>query len=132
MNIRRHLKISSRIELTSAVDIIFLLVIFFMVSSTFIKELGIKVDLPSSKTADAQPTKDIVISVTRTGAIYINKQAVSLDDLPAVLARKLEEENRDMVVIKADRETSVQLLLNVMDAARGVGITRINISTDKE
>lgn len=132
MDFRRHLKVKSSVELTSAVDVVFLLVIFFMVSSTFIMNPGMKIDLPRSKTADARPGRDIVITVRGNDAIFVNADPVRLEALPDVLRRRLQEENKDMVVIRGDRTISYQTLISVMDACRSVGITRINLSTERE
>jgi biopolymer transport protein ExbD len=126
------MKLKSAVDITSAVDIVFLLVIFFMVSSTFIMNPGMKIDLPKSKTADARPGKDIVITVKPNDSIFVNSDPVRIDSLAEVLRRRVREENKDMVIIRGDRTIPYQTLIAVMDACRSIGITRINLSTEKE
>lgn len=132
MNFRKPMRISARIDMTPMVDIVFLLVIFFMVTTTFILNPSLKIELPESKTADAQPAKDIIITIGADGTIWLNKDKVSLDSLPEKLKARLEQDNKDMIVIKGDKEIKYQVLIGVMDAARSVGINKINLATDKK
>lgn len=132
MQFKRFSKLKYSIDITSAVDIVFLLVIFFMVSSTFIMNPGMKIELPKSKTADARPGKDIIISIREDEKIFVNSDLVSLDNLSEVLRRRVSEENKDMVIIKGHKTIRYQTLISVMDACRSIGITKINLSTEKE
>jgi biopolymer transport protein ExbD len=131
MEFKKYSKLRASPDLTSAVDIVFLLVSFFLVTTTFIMNPGLRINLPVSKTADATPQKDIVITVLPDDRLYINDKPVSLKNLPDALKRKLAEENKDMIIIKGDKVIPYQQLISVMDAARSVGVSKINLSTEK-
>lgn len=132
MNFKKSRKIQAKIDMTPMVDVVFLLVVFFMVSTTFIMNPGLKIDLPKSKTADAQPQKDLILTIKPDGQIYLNRTKVTLKQLPRLLAQKVKAENKDMIIIKGDKYIKYQQLINVMDAARSVGITKINLATEKK
>jgi biopolymer transport protein ExbD len=121
------------LNLTPLIDVVFLLLIFFMVSTTFEKTARLKVDLPqASAEAEQQPAEKIILGIDVEGRYYINdRQLVNtqLKTLKLALS-KVAGDNRDMpVVLRADAKTPHQAVVTAMDAASQVGLTRLSIST---
>jgi biopolymer transport protein ExbD len=121
------------LNLTPLIDVVFLLLIFFMVSTTFEKTARLKVDLPqASAEAEQQPAEKIILGIDVQGRYYINdRQLVNtqLKTLKLALS-KVAGDNRDMpVVLRADAKTPHQAVVTAMDAASQVGLTRLSIST---
>ena len=129
MNLIRNHKLRSSFDITPLVDMVFLLIIYFMVSTTFILHPGLKINLPSAKTSDAQPEKDIIITITPDSRIFVNQKEISLNSLSDEIRRKIKETNKDMVIIKGDKTIKYDLLISVMDEARIAGVNKINLST---
>jgi len=121
------------LNLTPLIDVVFLLLIFFMVSTTFEKTARLKVDLPqASAEAEQQPAEKIILGIDVEGRYYINdRQLVNtqLKTLKLALS-KVAGDNREMpVVLRADAKTPHQAVVTAMDAASQVGLTRLSIST---
>lgn len=114
---------------SSLTDIVFLLLIFFLLSSSFVLQTGIKVQLPKSATAEQQPQTQIVITVTTDGRIYLNTEQLTVDALGARLAPLVSRDPEKLVIIKADQSVSLQSAVQVMDIAKGVGAQRLLIAT---
>jgi biopolymer transport protein ExbD/biopolymer transport protein TolR len=119
-----------RVDLTPLIDIIFQLVLFFMVSTTFISAPGIQVDLPrSSAQTYLQEQDDVNIWLTRDGEVYVNDQAVDWSGLDARLSNAAADPET-LVIIKADQGVLHGRVVRVMDLARNKGLTRLAIATD--
>ncbi|MEP0821385.1 MAG: biopolymer transporter ExbD [Ignavibacterium sp.] len=114
---------------SSLTDIVFLLLIFFLLSSSFVLQTGIKVQLPKSATAEQQPQTPIIVTVTADGRVYLNTEQVGVDALGARLAPLLSRDPEKLVIIKADQTVSLQSAVQVMDIAKGVGAQRLLIAT---
>ena len=117
---------------SSLTDIVMLLLIFFLLTSQFVIQTGVKVKLPSSKTNEQSAPSQLVVTITSAGAVYSGSEQVSLDELPAklsVAAAKMEDKN---LVIRADKTVAVDMLIKVIDAARGAGIGKFTIQTEKQ
>ena len=133
MNLRPHAREEIDLNLTPLIDVVFLLLIFFMVSTTFEKTAKLKVDLPeASAQAVQQPDQKIVIGIDVKGRFYINdRQLVNTQIKTLKLAlMKVSGDNKDMpVVLRADAKTPHQSVVTAMDAAAQLGLTRLSIST---
>ncbi|MEX1139477.1 MAG: biopolymer transporter ExbD [Bacteroidota bacterium] len=114
---------------SSLTDIVFLLLIFFLLSSSFVIQSGIKVQLPKSTVAEQETQRQIVITVTEKGLIFLNDRQVTTESLGAQLAPLIGEDRDKMVIIKADQTVSLQSAVQVMDIAKGVGALRLLIAT---
>jgi len=121
------------LNLTPLIDVVFLLLIFFMVSTTFEKTSKLKIDLPeASAKAVQQPEQKIVIGIDVKGRFYINdRQLVNTQIKTLKLAlMKVAGDNKDIpIVLRADAKTPHQSVVNAMDAAAQLGLTRLSIST---
>lgn len=132
MRFKTEHKLLTIFSFSSLTDIVLLLLIFFLLSSSFVLQPGIKVQLPNSEQADQETLRQIVITLTQRGEIYLNDQKLTMDLLGGRLAQLLVTSQSDLVVIKADRSVSLQTAVAVMDVAKGVGATRLLIATAPE
>ena len=130
MNLKVENKLLTTFNFSSLTDIVLLLLIFFLLSSTFIVQPGIKVRLPKSETTEVSSEKNVTISITRDGAYYLNEERVTLSSLPALLQQKFVFGKEQIVVIKADREVTLQSAVDVMDIAKSVGFDKFSIATE--
>ena len=129
MKFTRQHKLLEIFSFSSLTDIVFLLLIFFLLSSSFVLQPGIKVQLPKSESAEEETQRQIVITLTEKGAIFLNDQAVTTETLGGKLSKLLQNDRDKVVVIKADQTVSLQNAVEVMDIAKGVGATRLLIAT---
>ena len=131
MNFARQRRQEERVDVTPLIDIIFQLVIFFMVSTTFVNAPGIQVDLPRSS-ADTliRDKEDINIWMTSGGAIFVERESVTWEQLQRMLTLAAGADPSTMVIIKADTDVDHGRVVGVMDLARSRGLTRLAIATD--
>ena len=133
MNLKPDREDNIELNLTPLIDVVFLLLIFFMVSTTFEKQSKLKLQLPdSSAVAEVQDQKSITIGIDAKGHYYINDRQVvntSLDTLKIAL-EKITNGKKDMLVIlKADAKTPHQSVVTAMDAAGQLGLVKLSIAT---
>lgn len=121
-----------RIDLTPMVDVVFLLLIFFMISTTFVESPGISIKLPesSSQTVDREP-KEIKIYLSREGDIYHRDQKISLDGFRSLLAEYQSDAERTTVLLLADQESRHGKVVTLMDLARDAGFVKLAIATEQ-
>lgn len=132
MEIQRRKKRDSYIDIAPLVDVVFLLLLFFMLSFQIAVEPAIKVRLPQSKTADAQSAEEVVLSISREGGIYVDELPVTLEQVASILQGKLQGETKPSIKLKADREASVGLLVKLVDEVRLAGCSTFSIVAEKE
>jgi biopolymer transport protein ExbD/biopolymer transport protein TolR len=130
MEFRTKKRALSRIEITPLIDVVLLLLIFFMISTTFVTTPGIKVKLPQAATQAATREQDIVVVVTEEGQLYFNNRRVTLDRLRLGLKEEVSKGGKDLLIVKADKESKHGRVVEVMDLAQQVGISRIAIATE--
>jgi biopolymer transport protein ExbD len=130
MKFKTEHKLLTVFSYSSLTDIVLLLLIFFLLSSSFVIQPGIKVQLPKSERTEQETQRQIVITLTEKGQIFLNDKSVTVETLGAGLAQMLATSQLDMVVIKADRTVSLQSAIQVMDIAKGVGANRLLIATE--
>ncbi len=117
------------INITSLIDVLFLLLIFIMVSSTFLEEPGMKLDLPEAQSAEVGEKKEITIYITDAGEIFLNNDPVSLDQLKSVLDTLKADLQENGLTLKADAQATHGLVVEVMDIARQVGVKKLIVAT---
>jgi len=122
----------SEIDMTPMLDIVFIMLIFFIVTTSFVKESGIDVNRPASQTAERKEKGNIIVSIKPNGEIWIDKRIVDIRAVRAHVARLHAENPLGSVVIAADRETKTQDLVRVMDQVRLAGIENAAIATEVE
>ena len=136
MNFRRRTRAETDINLTPLIDVVFLLLIFFMVSTTFTRETQLKVDLPESASGEQanETAEQIEVLISAAGEVAINGNTLinpSLETLKAALARESNGDTRLPVVITADAQTPHQSVITAMDAAGQQGFTRLRLTTNE-
>ena len=121
-----------RIDLTPMVDVVFLLLIFFMISTTFVESPGISIKLPeaSSQTVDREP-KEIKIYLSREGDIYHRDAKISVDAFKKLLAEHQADVKQTTVLLLADQESKHGKVVTLMDLARDAGFTKLAIATEQ-
>lgn len=131
MKFKQNQKIALAIKMdyTPLVDVIFQLIIFITLSSTFVMQPGIKVNLPQAVTSEAQLEKDIVVSITKEGKIFLMEKRVTLREFPYQLRKVIENIKKEVLIIKADKIVPHGLVVEIMDLAKTVGITKLAIAT---
>ncbi len=131
MNFSRTRRVEPVVDVTPLIDIIFQLVLFFMVSTTFISAPGIEVDLPrSSSDTVLQDKDDLNVWVAGDGAVYVDDEPVDFKGLQAALNSAARSNPSTLIVIKADRAVDHGRVVAVMDAARNHGLTQLAIATE--
>jgi len=117
---------------SSLTDIVMLLLIFFLLTSQFVIQTGVKVKLPGSKTNEQSASSQLIVTLTAGGGIYAGKDEVTVDELPARLALMKGEGQEQNLIIRADKTVPVDLVIKVIDAAKATGIDKFTIQTERE
>ena len=130
MQLRKKHKRSLILNLTSLIDVLFLLLIFFMISTTFLNAPAIKLELPEASHADPVKQEPVTVFVGPDGSLYLNDDPVDPALLEATLKNKLATSEDKAVVLKADSRVSHGDVVRVMDIIKGSGAKRLVVSTD--
>jgi biopolymer transport protein ExbD len=120
------------IDMTPMLDIVFIMLIFFIVTTSFVKESGIDVNRPTAQTAERKERGHIIVSIKANGEIWIDKRVVDIRAVRANVARLHAENPLGSVIIAADRDTKTHILVKVMDQIRLAGISNASIATESE
>jgi len=120
----------SEVNLTPMLDVVFIMLIFFIVTASFVKESGIDISRPSAATAVRKERGNILVAITAKNQIWIDRRQVDPRALRANIERLRAENPQGAVVIQADRDSKNYLLIEVMDAARLAGVTNVSIAAD--
>lgn len=120
------------IDLTPMLDVVFIMLIFFIVTATFIKEAGIEVNRPEATMALEKKRASILIAVSKTNEIWIDKSRVDPRGVRQAIERLLAENPKGTVVIQSDSEASIELLVDITNAAREAGVDNVAVSTEKK
>ena len=124
---RKRMVIFSPISLT---DIVLLLLIFFLLSSTFIIEPGIKIKLPKAVSGQQDDSDKIYLTITKHEEVFINQKPIGRDQLGARLRQLLAENPERVVVIRADKDLSLEATIRIIDTAKLAGAERFVIATE--
>ncbi len=133
MRFRRHMELEhglKQIEITPLIDMVFLLLIFFLLTSNFVMQPGIKVNLPKAATSEIVQYENIEIIISSENVTYFNGRVVTAGDLKNLI--KQLAKRKQSILIKADRRASLGRVVEVWDMCRDLGVTQINIATDQE
>ena len=121
-----------QIDIAPLIDMVFLLLIFFMLTSSFVVQPGIKVNLPKAVTSRVLEQKDINIIISAESVIYLNNKVVNLKELRNILEKRRNQDENIPVLIKADRRSSLGRVVEIWDLCRELGINKVNIATDQK
>ncbi len=133
MKFRQSIQQDPDINLTPLIDVVFLLLIFFMVSTTFTRESEITVDLPESTVSQTErEDEQLEIVIDAQGRYFVNQKPVinkKLETLIGALRKEMEATGATALVINADAQTPHQFVITAMDAARHLGIEKLSLAT---
>ena len=133
MNLRKFNREEPDINLTPLIDVVFLLLIFFMVSTTFVRESAISVDLPESAAKPVEPDKSTIeVTIDAQGRYYVNQQLVvnnKIETLRQALRLAIGDKENPVLIINADAKTTHQSVVTAMDAARQLGVLHMSLAT---
>jgi len=126
---RRYKRMTS-ISPISIADIVLLLLIFFLLTSTFVIQQGIRVKLPKAFSEESATPDRITITMTEEGQLFLEDGLVGLDKLEIVLKEMIEEIGNPLIVIRADRTIIIEKVIRVMDITREAGAEKLLIATE--
>ncbi len=117
------------IDLTPMLDVVFIMLIFFIVTASFIKETGIEVNRPEASTAVSKKNANILIAINANNEVWIDKRRIDIRAVRANVQRMHAENPKGAVVVQADNKANVQTLTQVVDASREAGVFDVSVST---
>lgn len=127
--VRRSELVKGQIDIAPLIDIVFLLLIFFMLTSNFVLQPGIKVRLPRAVTSEVISSENLVVTVTGQDLLFLNDKPIQI----AVLHERLKEaaQKKENVLLKADTSSSLGRVVEIWDMCRDLGIEHVNIATNR-
>jgi len=129
---KRRERIKVQVPLTSLIDIVFLLLIYFLLTTNFMVEEGIKIKLPQAKAAAPQTEEVITVYVDQQGRAFLGTQEVSIARLFERLKDMIGGRENKLVVVRADRAVIINKAVKVMDVAKAAGAGRLCLATEKD
>lgn len=122
---------AEEINMTPMLDVVFILLIFFIVTASFVKEAGIEVNRPEAATAVKKERANILVAISDKGEIWINKRRIDVRAVQANIERLKAENPQGTVVIQADKKATTDVLIKVMDSARAAGVYDVSIAAQE-
>ena len=121
---------SDEINLTPMLDVVFIMLIFFIVTANFIKEPGLEINRPDSDTAETQENAAILIAVGPTGEVWMDGRRIDVRQVKANVVKLLADNPQGSVVIQADEKAMADTIIQVMDGAREAGVSAISLASE--
>ncbi len=118
------------VDLTPMLDVVFIMLIFFIVTTSFVKESGLDVNRPEAATAERKERGNILVAISHNDQIWIDRQQVDVRAIRAHIERMHAENPQGSVVIQADKNSRTGLLVEVMDAARLAGVENVSLAAE--
>ena len=118
------------IDISSMIDVVFLLLLFFLVTSTFLEAPGINLDLPDAKSSSSEKLENIKLIISRYNQFILNGEQVKKEEFKNKLQSALEKDNSKTLIIEADEKTDYGLVVHFIDVARLIGIKNLIIATE--
>jgi len=129
---RRHgIQDDTEINITPMLDIVFIMLIFFIVTTSFVKEAGIDVSRPTASTAQQKTKGNVMIAIRENGEVWMNKRQIELNAVRPNVEKAHAENPEGTVVIIADRESATGILVEVMDQVKLAGVDAISVAAEK-
>lgn len=122
----------SQIDLTPMLDVVFIMLIFFIVTSTFVKESGVDVTRPQAETSVVTESNSIQIGITAANQIFMDKRQIDKRAIRANVEKSLAENPGAAVIIVADQDSNTHTLIEVMDQARLAGATSVSVASEND
>jgi biopolymer transport protein ExbD len=118
----------ANIDISPMMDMVFILLIFFIVTSTFTKETGVEVTKPQAQSASEVQKENIMIAITREGTVHVNERQIDLGGLQDLLKQMLGQNPEREIVLVADKNSNTGLMVQVIDAANLAGSKKVSIA----
>lgn len=125
MQFREKRVTKSIINLTPLVDMLFLILLFFLVTSSFIEQPNIKLELPSTKYASPGKLEERVLTISQDGKLFFQNEPVERNNLIQALTKAFTGQSEKTLVLRADKNVPYGVVIDVMDAAKGAGLKKI-------
>jgi len=125
---RRKTSDAVEINMGPLIDLVFLLLIFFLVTTTFVKETGLEVHRPSAKTAERKEKSTILIGISKEGTIYMENRLIDIRSVRANVEKLLAENPESGVIVIADKKSQTGIAVNVIDQCRLAGAKGVSIA----
>ncbi|WP_102797322.1 ExbD/TolR family protein [Bowmanella denitrificans] len=122
----------ANIDMTPMLDIVFIMLIFFIVTTSFVKEKGLIVNRPDDAQKSNKPSKNVSIKIDANGFVYMNGRQIDIERVEANIQSFLAENITENAVIQADKETKHGVVVRVLDQASRAGLPRLSVMVDKE
>lgn len=132
LNLPTNKAIKPEINMSPMIDVVFLLLIFFMVTTVFPENDGIIIEKPESENAVSMVDKNIIVKIDAEGIVYFQDKKLNISDLKRVLKSQLTMDNSIPVILNADKKTSTEALIKVIDAAKSSGAKQLGLATDEK
>ncbi|MEZ4754412.1 MAG: biopolymer transporter ExbD [Bdellovibrionota bacterium] len=124
--------LANTFDMTPLIDVVFLLLIFFMLTSTMMIQEGIELDLPGSESSGTVEQSPLVLSIDKTGKLTFKENAISIESLKEQLKDIFALDPNEPIVIRSDQKVPVQDLVDTMDAIRSSGGSNISLATERK
>ncbi|MBU1098563.1 MAG: biopolymer transporter ExbD [Ignavibacteriae bacterium HGW-Ignavibacteriae-2] len=125
-------KTLSTFHFSSLTDIVMLLLIFFLLTSQFVIQTGVKVKLPGAKNNEQVTPSRAVVSITNDMRIYYGTQEIVIEELAGKLSDSITDTQDANLIIRADKNVNIEMVIKIIDTAKGIGINKFTIETEKE
>lgn len=130
MKLQQRFTVNPAFNYASLTDIVMQLLIFFLLSSSFMVTTGVKVQVPKTQTSETVNDKQTVLTLTETGRLFFNLEEVTKETLAQKLISVIDKDRNQIIVVRADKNVSLQQAVEIIDIAKGVGGQRFLIATD--
>lgn len=127
----REVEVPGEINISPLIDVVFLLLIFFIVTTVFIEETGIEVSKPRAASSEDLAKQAILLGVSSEGRVWQGGREIGVDGVRAVVAALLEEDESTPVIIRSDAATTTEATVRVIDAAKLAGAKSVSLATEK-
>jgi biopolymer transport protein ExbD len=132
MKFKRRGQPLAEFQFSSLTDVVMLLLIFFMITSQYVVQSGVKVKLPGSKTSDQVIPSEFVVTITKEGVFYVGETVVAEPELEIKLKALRASSTESNLIIASDKEVPIEKVVVVIDAARGSGFEKFTLETEKK
>lgn len=129
---RRYSIVKGELNIAPLIDVVFLQLIYFMLTSSFIMQPGLKINLPQAATSETLTKKEVIVDISKEGAMFFRENPVSIEELEAIFQETAHLNADAVLIIKGDKKTEHGIVVGVMDSARKSGIKKIVIGTMPE
>lgn len=116
---------------SSLTDIVMLLLIFFLLTSQFVIQTGVKIKLPSAKNNEQVAPAKLIVTITEGNQIFLGDEEISIERIAGRFDMLKRQTNESNLIIRADKSVNIDLIIKIIDAAKGVGIDKFTIETEK-